>query len=233
LSLPDSIAGDTVLCSSSSSQFQVFGADNPIWYYPPSWSINALDSTLYVHTGMQGGWIQVASSGTCGIGPAIALPVVIHPVDVSIQNTSGALWSPNYNASSYQWLDCNNGYLPVSGASFQLFWPPAPGNYAVQIQQGSCIDTSVCENVLITSSRHQTQQVSFFPNPASSFTRISLNEPLANIKACSPDGAYLPLCYSVSDEVLTIDLSTAPTGLLLLEITFRNGNKMHASITHL
>jgi len=45
----------------------------------------------------------------------------------------------------YQWLDCDNGNVPIAEATFQTFTPAHGGNYAVQItRDNGCISVSEC-----------------------------------------------------------------------------------------
>jgi hypothetical protein len=54
----------------------------------------------------------------------------------------------NHVGLNYQWLDCNNNYAPVAGATSRVFSPTVPGNYAVIVTQGACTDTSGCHAVV-------------------------------------------------------------------------------------
>jgi Secretion system C-terminal sorting domain len=56
------------------------------------------------------------------------------------------------SADSYQWLNCNNGYLPVEGETNQNFYPTSTGSYALEITSGTCKDTSTCYEYDICAS---------------------------------------------------------------------------------
>jgi hypothetical protein len=51
------------------------------------------------------------------------------------------------STGSYQWLDCNNGYSIISGETNQNFLIITSGNYAVEITDNGCVDTSNCTSV--------------------------------------------------------------------------------------
>ena len=51
----------------------------------------------------------------------------------------------------YQWLDCNNNFEPISGATAQNYTAIDNGNYAVVVNENGCIDTSACTAILISS----------------------------------------------------------------------------------
>jgi gliding motility-associated-like protein len=54
---------------------------------------------------------------------------------------------------TYQWVSCDNGYSPISGATQQSFdvlqYPLPSGDYAVILTNNTCVDTSECVNISI------------------------------------------------------------------------------------
>lgn len=81
--------------------------------------------------------------------------------------SSGVL-SVNQQNATYQWLDCDNNYITISGASQNTFSPIVSGNYAVQISFNNCVDTSACTFVQVGSSGIQDnflQTDKMYPNP--------------------------------------------------------------------
>jgi len=49
----------------------------------------------------------------------------------------------------YQWVDCNNDYNPIEGATEQSFTPEVSGNYALMIATNDCSYGSSCFEVTI------------------------------------------------------------------------------------
>jgi hypothetical protein len=70
-------------------------------------------------------------------------------IDTTIITLSDTLHSNQLNASSYQWIDCMNNTI-FQGDTNSWFVPSFAGNYAVIVQVGSCIDTSVCVPTIIS-----------------------------------------------------------------------------------
>jgi hypothetical protein len=68
-------------------------------------------------------------------------------VDTLVNQGFGGTFTANVTGNYYQWLDCNNGYAPIAGATSKSFTPSANGSYAVIVQQGSCRDTSGCHTI--------------------------------------------------------------------------------------
>jgi len=67
-------------------------------------------------------------------------------VDTSVTQ-NGAVLTANNTGTYYQWLDCNNGFAPIPGATSKIFAPSANGSYAVVVLQSGCYDTSACKVV--------------------------------------------------------------------------------------
>ena len=80
-------------------------------------------------------------NGACGNLQELHLFVI--PVDSSV-SLAGETLSSNAAGALYQWVDCNNGYAFINGATSQSFTPSSDGTYALIISQNGCVDTSSC-----------------------------------------------------------------------------------------
>lgn len=84
-------------------------------------------------------------------------------------STSGITITATATPATYQWLDCNNSYAVIAGATNQDFTATANGNYAVEITESGCKDTSAC--VAITTvgiqGMHKNTSLAIYPNPVS------------------------------------------------------------------
>lgn len=67
---------------------------------------------------------------------------------------------------SYQWIDCDDGFAPVSGATEQTFAAPAGGNYAVSIDFGDCNATSDCISTATIGREESSLSFEVYPNPS-------------------------------------------------------------------
>ena len=48
---------------------------------------------------------------------------------------------------THQWLDCDNNYAAIPGETSQNFTPSTNGNYALELTQDGCSDTSECYSI--------------------------------------------------------------------------------------
>jgi hypothetical protein len=111
-------------------------------------------------------YYAVGAGGCPGLGCAsvtIDVTPPTHPFFLQQGATLTALM-PNAN---YQWLDCNNSFAQIAGATSNVFTPSdLVGTYAAYIYIGNCADTSDCF-VVDQSSILELENggLFIFPNP--------------------------------------------------------------------
>jgi hypothetical protein len=89
-----------------------------------------------------------------GCDSVIQLTLNAISVDTSVTQ-NGATLTANVNVLNYQWLDCNNNFAPIQGATSKTYTATANGSYAVIVQQSGCFDTSSCRTVTTVSLEDQ------------------------------------------------------------------------------
>ena len=96
----------------------------------------------------------------------IETTVIPYFIDTSVVETGNTL-TANEQGASYQWLDCDNGNAEIPGETNQSFTPVVSGNYAVEITQNGCIESSECHQVIIvgTDKIISNYHLSVYPNP--------------------------------------------------------------------
>jgi hypothetical protein len=121
-----------------------------------SFPISKLDTTVIV-------WTFVDANGNSSQQNQ---NIIVTPVDTSVTQLGFTL-SANANNYSYQWVDCNNGFTPISGATNQSFTAVVDGDYAVIISGNSCADTSSCHTIfgLGVEDLATKMHIEVFPNP--------------------------------------------------------------------
>lgn len=78
---------------------------------------------------------------------------------------------------TYQWLDCSNNYTPITGATNQYYVPTQNGEFAIEVTQSGCVDTSECQVFSLSSvAALYEDQIKIYPNPITDFLQISLKE---------------------------------------------------------
>jgi dienelactone hydrolase len=124
-------------------------------------------------------WLELYLKGSCGnsnvfetdlgldsdVTHQSACTIGFPSIVATVTENAGTL-SADQSGATYQWLDCDANFAPISGANNQSFTPSQTGTYAVSISTTSCIDTSICYTVgtsgIVSES---TINLSISPNP--------------------------------------------------------------------
>lgn len=83
-------------------------------------------------------------SNAQGCDSVVTLDLTIIPLpNVNVTQT-GTTLEADLSGAVYQWLDCDANFAAINGETNQTFTPGTTGNYAVQVTNNSCSDTSAC-----------------------------------------------------------------------------------------
>lgn len=137
-------------------------------------------------------------------------------IDVNVTTVDFTLSADILSNATFQWVDCNNGYAPINGATSQSYTATANGSYAVIITWADCSDTSACYAIsTIGLSENQSPlQVNLFPNPAKTTVTVQSSEAIQAIDVYSIDGTFIK---RTSSTIVPVD--ELSQGIYLLEIT--------------
>lgn len=146
----------------------VFANNNgqPVEYYlNGTMQSSGTNDSYYYANAANGDQVYVAYIlNSCTLTSASST-VDITQIDNAIQQSGNQLLSQQAGAN-YQWLDCDNGYAPISGEASQSFAPLADGLYAVEITLNGCVDTSQClVYSTISISEEAFESFVYYPNP--------------------------------------------------------------------
>jgi len=143
----------------------------------------------------------------------------VNPIDVSI-SISGITLNADTSADSWQWVDCNNGYLPINGQINQSFTPTTSDNYAVIITQNGCTDTSACQNILGIEHNNYMPGVNISPNPATNSLTIDGLTVIAKAEIYDISGKLLLTKQLNTNQ---IDISSLAKGFYFIKLTTEKG----------
>ena len=117
-------------------------------------------------------------TNSAGCDSVITLDLQIASLSVSdliITQNSNELTVAASNADQYQWIDCasNNS---VAGETSQTYQPTIDGTYAVEVVNGSCVDTSACFTFSTSSISVDPREaiIELYPNPAKHHTILEV-----------------------------------------------------------
>jgi PKD repeat protein len=135
-------------------------------------------------------YCTITSNSPCASISNVTSSVLIAQVtnvDLSV-NSNGNTLTANENNTGYQWLDCNNSFLPVLGANQQSFTPASAGSYAVLLTATNCETTSNCYSAAPLSIRNMdTYEMALFPNPNNGSFNITFSKEIETLEITVTD----------------------------------------------
>lgn len=139
------------------------------------WNVNG---TTYTSSGQ----FTEVFSNTNGCDSIRYLDLTINTVNVGITMVDDTTLQANAAGASYQWINCDTNN-DVNGETNQTFYPSSDGSYAVQVIEGSCVDTSACITVsglgIIENDFGNGLEV--YPNPTHGTITIKFNDKLDQV----------------------------------------------------
>jgi hypothetical protein len=166
-----------------------------------------------------------AENGTCSDENSFAVSINEIPLN-TVSVTANVLTADQVGAT-YQWLDCNNGNAPISGATNLSYSPTMNGSYAVEIAESGCVDTSACVNITTLGIDKEvfTGQITIFPNPTkgtlSIVSEVEFSSASLSVRNVLGEEVYFKTYSSVNQIDLNLD---SPVGVYFIEIV--DGNKV-------
>ena len=154
----------------------------------------------------------------------ITINLTITTVDTVVTQSGGTLISMATSAT-YQWLDCNEGNSAISGAASSIYIPVATGNYAVEVTQNNCVDTSSCYTAIITGILENSfDQLNVFPNPTAGNLTIDLGSTNENVvvKVINVMGQIVVSKNFDATKMMNIEITEGP-GLFYVNISSAEG----------
>ncbi|MCH8904655.1 MAG: T9SS type A sorting domain-containing protein [Bacteroidetes bacterium] len=154
-----------------------------------------------------------------GCDSVVTLNLTIVIVDVNVSSTA-TLIIANAIGATYQWLDCNNNYAMLSGKTGKTFSPGMNGDYAVEVAENRCVDTSECTNISALNIKENTlfNNVSIFPNPNSGLVKIELgNLRDVSVKVFTETGQLIYQEEEINTSIYQFELEVA-AGVYFLEL---------------
>lgn len=165
-------------------------------------------------------------SSAFGCDSVITIHLTITEIDTFITQDFRRLTANDSNATSFQWLDCNNNYTPIVDATDRSFEPLVNGNYALEITKNSCIDTSACYSFMSVGifSPEFSTQIRVYPNPGRGKFMVNLKNHYAKlvVKIRGINGHTVLEEVFLNKDQFTLNID-APSGLYFLEVITEDG----------
>jgi hypothetical protein len=160
-------------------------------------------------------------TNAAGCDSVVTLDLTIIKNDLTITNNDPLLEATVQTGATYQWLNCLNTYSEIVGATNASFNGSTNGEYAIEITNSSCVDTSECQIIQLASVFESLifEGVSIYPNPNTGLVNIdlnSLNDVAVNVYDISGNLIYAE--SNISGGVYQFNLEAAK-GMYIIEIS--------------
>jgi hypothetical protein len=132
---------------------------------------------------------------------------------------NGHTLTATQNGAQYQWVDCNNGFAAVGGATAQNFSPAADGSYAVIVTVNGCSDTSACLTYSTIGIEESANFVSsVYPNPTTGMITVQLHTAVSSMTVTDVTGRIVREFAEQSASAVSIDLNKEAKGVYFLNV---------------
>lgn len=155
-----------------------------------------------------------------GCDSIVTLNLTINSINSNVTLNNASL-SSDANGLEYQWIDCDNNLLPITGETNQTFNPINNGSYAVIITDNLCSDTSECVEVLsLDITKNLNQSINAYPNPTNGLTQLDLGKNFLNthLIILTVEGKKIKEINEVENQFIEINLTKQPKGIYYIKI---------------
>jgi hypothetical protein len=149
------------------------------------------------------------------------LNLTINTVNVSTSFIDDVTMTADVAGATYTWVDCNDNFSLIAGATSQTYEATINGDYAVIVTENGCSDTSVCMNVKAVGiiENNFGTDIKVYPNPTSQDVTIDLGAEYSNIEVRITNalGQIIDTKQIASSSTIDLTLDGA-RGTYILEI---------------
>lgn len=141
-------------------------------------------------------------------------------LDKSVNQTDNTL-SAALGGAFYQWVDCNDGYAAIPGATMQSFTPDSSGNFAVELIDQGCFVTSECTEVMPTSLKEAQAELAYliYPNPSNGvyFLETRHSDEAIEVEIFGQGSLIKRLLFKGKTKY-QVDFTGFPSGIYVLKV---------------
>ena len=168
-------------------------------------------------------------TNAAGCDSTAFLDLTVNSVNTSITQNDNILNGP-VGFTNYQWVDCNDNYSPVLGATSETYVAMSNGEYALIVDSGLCIDTSECIEVITIGLDEDVfgNSILISPNPSSGVFSIEFND-VSNevrVEVYSEDGRLILDDSYTGESRIDFDLKVAK-GLYFIVVGTIDDSSVH------
>ena len=224
LTPPDTIIGNTTICSASSNTYSitaVSGATSYTWVLPSGWTGSSTTTSITTTASSTGGTISVKANNSCDTSAAQTLNVTVNTVVLTTTTTNAGCGSSNGTAT----VTATGGtspytYLWSNGASTSSASNLSSGNYSVTITDKNGCTTTASVTINNVSG----------PSATASGTDATCGNSNGTATVTATAGTS-PYTYLWSNGASTSSATNIAAGSYTVTVTDKNGCTASATVT--
>jgi len=164
-----------------------------------------------------------------GCDSIVTLNLTINTVDSTVITTDPTI-TANQVGATYKWLNCESSFTEIAGEVGQSFTASENGEFAVEITNNGCVDTSACITIATVSLQESDfdSNTKLYPNPTNGSVTLSFGAAieLENIVIEDISGKKIKSIKGWTADVIMIDLSELTNGIYFVKINSEGRNKV-------
>ncbi len=160
-----SITGD-IIYQSEETISVCYGSD---YAYPDGTTASTITSDLTHNSDL----VSVIS----GCDSVVITNLDVQPQVNIVAAQVGVTFTANSIVADYQWVDCDDSFSEISGATNQSYTATQNGHYACVITENGCSDTTTCFEADFTGIIENNNALLIYPNPAQSYMYFVFENP--------------------------------------------------------
>jgi hypothetical protein len=167
-------------------------------------------------------------SNQSGCDSIVTLDLTINSVDNTVTDNGDLSLTANASSGSFQWLDCNNGFAPISGATGQTYTTAVNGSFALEVSENGCSDTSDCIVIdyVNVDNAQERGLIAVYPNPTDGklFVDFGKLDSQVQLKITDVNGRTVYTKAHQGNQVAELNL-ILPSGVYMLHLTSQELHK--------
>jgi hypothetical protein len=160
-------------------------------------------------------------TNSSGCDSLVQLDLTINNVSEVTTSLNGATITANNSNATYQWLDCDSSNMVINGETNQSITVINNGNYAVEITENGCVDTSECVTVNSVDVMENSLEIKIavYPNPSDGKFKVDLGKIYSNLEVTLTDskGKIIQNKEYTSTQLFDLEIEE-PSGVYILMI---------------
>jgi hypothetical protein len=165
---------------------------------------------------------KIIGGAANGCDSLVTLDLTIKSVSNLTATLNGVVITASNNSAEYRWLDCDKNYSIISGETEQSFIPAMNSNYAAELTENGCVDTSSCVSIISVGLIENTfgGELLIYPNPTVGNFSVDLGKiyESAEISISEINGKLIRSLSVCQEQILSMSINE-PMGFYLITVT--------------